>query len=190
MANVDRPFGFTPIGTSDGADYHGKLREVEFLDTDATAAYVGDMVALTGTTGADGLTPVVTRAAAGASIIGAIVSFEPTFEDEGSLTLNYREASTARKAKVCFGSEVLYSVQTSNGTIAAGDFGQNIDLAAGAGNNITGISGMTVDVGTVVGATAQFRLRHIERAIDNELGEFARVIVNVNENQDDNGTGV
>ena len=31
MANVDRPFGLRPVGTTDGSDYHGKLMRVEFL---------------------------------------------------------------------------------------------------------------------------------------------------------------
>ena len=47
MANTDSPFGFVPIGTTDGSDYHGKMREVEFLDTDAVACFIGDMVKLT-----------------------------------------------------------------------------------------------------------------------------------------------
>lgn len=193
MANTDQPFGFTPIGTTDGSDYHGKLREVEFLAADAVAAFVGDIVKLTGTTGTDGLTPVVAQAAAGDANVGAIVEFSPDFEGEAFITAgNNRLASTARKARVCFGSDVLYAVQTSNGVVSAANFGQNIDLAVGTGSTVTGVSGMTVDVGTIpgAGATAQFRLHHLDRSIGNELAAFARVVVSINEDQDDHGTGV
>ena len=192
MANIDSPFGFTPIGTSDGSSYHGKLREVEFLASDATPAAIGDMLKLTGTTGTDGFTPVVSRAAAGDAVIGSLNSLIPDFVNEAFINAdNTRLASTARKGMVTFGSDVLYEVQTSNGTITAADFGQNIDLAVGTASPFTG-SGSSVDVATIpaAGATAQFRLRRVAREIDNELAEFARVIVNINESQDDHGVGV
>lgn len=189
MANTDQAFGFVPIGTSDGADYHGKLREVEFLDTDAVACFVGDMVKLTGTTGADGFTPVVAQAAATDAIIGALVSLTPTFEDEGSLTTNYRVASTARKGFVAFGSDVLYAAQAST-TLTAADAGQNADIVVAAGDTITGTSGMEIGAAIGAGATGQVRLRRVRNIPGNALGADAQWIVNINENQDDHGTGV
>ncbi len=192
MANTDAPFGLTPIGTTDGSDYHGKLREVEFLATDAVAAFIGDLVKLTGTGGTDGKTPVVAQAAAGDSSVGVLVSLTPTFEDEGSLTTNHRLASTSRKGFAAFGSDVLYAIQEDSvgGSLVTGDIARNVDVVVGAGDTITGISGMEIDSDSVVDATAQLRLRHVQRAIDNALGTNARWIVNINENQDDHGAGV
>ncbi len=192
MANTDSPFGAVPIGTSDGADYHGKLREVEFLASDATACFINDFVTLTGTAGADGFTPVVTQAAAGDSLIGTLVSLVPTFEDEGSLTLNYRTASSARKGYVAFGSDVLYTMQedSDGGALTAADAGQNVDIVVAAGDTITGYSAMEIDSSSAVGTTAQLRLRRLDGPPDNELGDYAKWVVNINENQDDHGAGV
>jgi hypothetical protein len=190
MANTDQPFGFVPIGTTDGSDYHGKLREVEFLAGDAVAAFIGDMVKLTGTTGADGFTPVVAQAAAGNGLIGAIVEFLPDFEDETFLTAgSSRLASTARKARVCFGSDVLYIAQAST-TLVAADAGQNADIIVAAGSTITGISAMEIGAVIGAGATGQVRLHHVFNTTENELGADAQWVVSINENQDDHGTGV
>lgn len=190
MANTNQPFGFVPIGTTDGSDYHGKLREVEFLATDAVAAFIGDMVKLTGTTGADGFTPVVARAAATDAMIGAIVEFVPDFSSETFLTAgSSRLASTARKARVCFGSDVLYAAQASTSLVAA-DAGQNADIVVAAGSTITGISGMEIGAAIGAGATGQVRLHHVRNVIGNELGADAQWVVSINENQDDHGTGV
>ena len=190
MANTDQPFGFVPIGTTDGSDYHGKLREVEFLAADAVACFIGDMVKLTGTTGADGFTPVVARAAATDAIIGAIVEFLPDFSSETFLTAgSSRTASTARKARVAWGSDVLYVAQAST-TLTAADAGQNADIVVAAGSTVTGISGMEIGAAIGSGATGQVRLRHVFNTPTNELGADAQWVVSINENQDDHGVGV
>lgn len=194
MANTDSPFGLVAIGTTDGSDYHGKMRKVAFLAADAVAAFIGDPIKLTtaGTT-ADGETPVVAAAAAGDAFAGVLVSLTPTFEDEGSLTLNHRLASTARTGFALFGSDVLYTVQEDSdaGALTASDAGQNIDIIKTvAGDTITGISGVELDSSTVLNASGQLRLHYVDREIDNELGTNAKWIVTINEDQDDHGAGV
>ena len=190
MANTDSPFGFVPIGTTDGSDYHGKLREVEFLAADGVACFLGDMVKLTGTTGTDGFTPVVAQAVAGDAIIGAIVEFFPDFENEAFINAgSNRLASTARKARVAWGSDVLYVAQAST-TLVAADAGQNADIVVGTGGTITGVSGSEIGAVIAAGATGQLRLHHVQNKLDNELGADAQWVVSINENQDDHGTGV
>ena len=190
MANTDQPFGAVPIGTTDGSDYHGKMRDVEFLAADGVAAFLGDWVKLTGTTGTDGFTPVVAQAAAGDAIIGAIVEFVPDFEDETFLTAgSSRLASTARKARVCWGSDVLYTSQAST-TLVAADAGHNADIVVAAGSTVTGISAMEIGAVIAAGATGQLRLHRVQNTITNALGADANWIVSINENQDDHGTGV
>lgn len=190
MANTDQPSGFTPVGTTDGSDWHGKLRTVQFADDYAASAFVGDVVKLTDTGSVDGKYEQVEVAAAGDANIGAIVEILPSFEDEGSLTQMYKPADTERLAKVCFGSEVLYEVQedSDGAALATTDIGSDIDLIAGAGNTITGISGQEIDSSTA-GSGTQFRIRHIARREDNELGDFCRWIVTVNDNQDNQDGG-
>ena len=193
MANVDSPFGASAINSSDSGDYHAKGREVEFLASDATAAFIGDPVKLTGTTGADGYTPVVEVASPGDAIIGFLHALAPTFEDEGSLTLNYRLASTARKGYVTMGADVLFVMQedSDGGALTAADAGLNVDFVAGPGDTITGLSGFEIDSSTAdTTATLPLRLRRVAPEQDNELGDNANWVVNINANQDDHGLGV
>lgn len=193
MANLNRPFGFVPVGTTDGSDYHGKMRDVAFLASDNDECFVGDMVRLTGTTTADGRTPVVTRATAGTGnpIIGAIVGFYPEFSTEAFLSEggNYRRASTARTARIVYGTDVIFMAQTST-SLTAADAGQNADIVLGTGNTITGISGQEIGAAIAAGATGQLRLRNLSSEIGAVLGADANWFVNINENQDDHGTGV
>lgn len=193
MANTDAAFGLVPIGTTDGSDYHGKMREVEFLAGDSVACFVGDLVKLTGTTGTNGKTPVVAQAVIGNAAIGAIVSFVPDFDNESFINAgNNRLASTARKAMVCFGSEVLYVVQEDSvgGALAAADAGLNADIVVGTGNTITGVSGSEIDSSTKLQATGQVRIHHLSRDEATVLGTNANWVVSINENQDALGTGV
>ena len=123
-------------------------------------------------------------------MIGAIVEFLPDFDNETFITAgSNRLASTARKARVCFGSDVLYAAQAST-SLTAADAGQNADIVVAAGDTITGTSGMEIGAAIGAGATGQVRLHHVRNVVGNELGADAQWIVTVNENQDDHGTGV
>lgn len=191
MANPDAPFGLCPIGTTDGSDWHGKTREVEFLSSDSTAAFVGDLVKLTGTGGTDGETPVVTQAAAGDAAVGVIVSFAPDFANE-SFDSIYRTASTARKALVCFGTDVLYAMQEDSvgGSLATTAIGGNADVVVGSGDTVTGLSGMEIDSSSATTSTAQLRIHHVDRKPGNALGTNCVWVVSINENQNSRGAGV
>jgi len=193
MANTDSPFGAVAIGTSDGSDYHGKLREVAFLAGDAVACFIGDFVKLTGTGTADGLIPVVAQAAASNALVGVLVSLVPDFTDETFISAaSHRLASTARTGMVLFGSDVLYVMQEDSvgGALAVTDIARNAEIIVAAGDTVTGISAMEIDSSTVIDATAQLRLRRVDASLDNALGVNAKWVVNINENQDDHGAGV
>ena len=192
MANTDSPFGAVAVGTSDGSDYHGKAQRVEFLAADGVACFIGDFVKRTGTGGTDGKTPVVAQAAATDALVGVLVSLEPDFTDEGSLTSNHRTASTARFGKVLMGSDVLYTVQEDSvgGALTTAEVGENVDIAVAAGSTITGISAMELDSSSQVSTTAQLRLRRVDGVLGNALGTNAKWVVNINENQDDHGAGI
>lgn len=190
MANTDAAFGFVPFSTTDGSDYHGKMRTVAFAAGDSTACFVGDMVRLTGTVDADGHTPVVTRAAAGETLVGAIVGFSPDFSNENFINgSGYRLASTVRTAQVCWGNKVLYQAQAST-ALAAADAGSNADIIPGTGSVITGTSGG--DLGAVIGsaATGQMRLHKLVNEPGNELAQYGKWVVSINEPQEVDGTGV
>ena len=194
MANADKPNGFTPIGTLSGSDYHGKLRRVAFAAGDSTAAYVGDLVKLTGTVDATGKIPVVAQSAAGDASIGVLVSLDADPSDEGSLmTPLTRAASTARTGQVAFGQDVLYVIQEDSvgNDIEITEAGLNCDVIVGSGSDVTG-SGMELDSDTAASTSSlNVRLHHVYDAPDNALGTNARWVVSINASQEAlNQTGV
>jgi len=194
MANSDKPNGFTPIGTLSGSDYHGKMRKVAFAAGDAVAAFVGDLVKLTGTVDATGKIPVVAQAAAGDAAIGVLVSLDFDASDEGNLMTPLTRATlTARTGQVCFGQDVLYKIQEDSvgNAIEITEAGFNCDVIVGTGSNITG-SGMELDSTSAANTSSlNVRLHHVFDAPDNVLGANAEWVVSINASQEAlNQTGI
>jgi len=193
MANLDNPNGLIPIGCMSGADWHGKLRDVCFLASDETATFIGDLVKLSGTGSADGLYPAVAQAAAGDYMVGVLVSLTPDFDNESTLSAaNYRLADTARYGKVAWGSDVLYSCQEDSdaGSIAVTAIGGNVEVIVGAGNTITGLSGMELDSSTVgTQNTKTLRIHKVDNTLGNALCTNCRWVVSINLDQDTYTTG-
>lgn len=194
MANSDRAYGLTPIGTLSGADFVGKLRRVTFASGDATAAYVGDLVKLTGTADSTGTKPVVAQSAAGDASIGVIAAFIPNTSDESSLLTPYRKASTAQDALIYWGQDVLYTIQEDSvgGSIAAASAGLNCNVIVGSGSTATGISGMELDSSSAANtSTLNMRLHYVKDSPDNALGTNAEWVVSINASQEAlNQTGI
>jgi len=192
--NQDSPSGFTCIGTLDGSDYHGKAQRVALLAADSTATFVGDTVKITGTASADGTTPSVAQCAAGDRPYGVLVSLEPNFEDESSLsTANYRVASTLRYGMVIPMDAGLFAIQEDSvgGDLAITNVGQNISVVVGAGSTATGISGMEIDSSTAATTnTLVYRIMGVHRVEDNELGTNCQWVVTSNLTNLNNITGV
>lgn len=194
MANADKPNGLTPIGTLSGSDYHGKMRKVAFAAGDAVAAYVGDLVKLTGTVDATGKIPVVAQSAAGDASIGVLVSLDFDASDEGGLmTPLTRAASTARTGQVVFGQDVLYKIQedSDSNAIEITEAGLNCNIIVGTASNVTG-SGMELDSTSAAGtSTLNVRLHHVFDSPDNVLGTNAQWVVSINASQEAlNQTGI
>ena len=157
---------FAPIGTTDGSDWHGKLREVN-LDAAIANTFLGDMMTSLANGPADGraedvdIATVGDVAAAGAvstnQLLGAVVEFTPDFTDEGTLIRNFHLTGAAQLAKLVYGSDVIYEAP-ANVALALTDIGTNKNLSLGAGGSIvTGIGthGIGADSAT---ALAQLRI--------------------------------
>jgi hypothetical protein len=110
---------FAPIGTTDGSDWHGKLREVE-IAAGVANTFLGDMMALSGTGSADGRAEGVILGTAGDAgafgaaggaddLAGAIVEFVPDFTDEGSLTRNHHATGAIQRGRLVYGPGVIYT---------------------------------------------------------------------------------
>ena len=143
-------FGFAPINTSDGSDYHGKMRDV-ILD-DGADAFIGDMLILGGTALAADEFPRLTpasSAAAGNTLKGALASIYPDFTNEGSLVTNFHDASVQGDGigKVCWGEDVIFAARedADGGAMDGTTIGGSVDLITGTGDTISGMSGMALD---------------------------------------------
>ena len=179
MANSDSPFGLRPVKHLDGSPWNGAVNKYYIPSTDATAVFVGDAVKLAGSADANGV-PTVAQAAAGDTLLGAVVSFEP---DSDNPTLNYRPASTARYCYVCDAPDVIFEVQedSDGGALVADDIGNNVDLVVGSGSTTTGQSGMELDSSTKTTSTAQMRILRLVQREDNEIKTNAKYECLINE---------
>lgn len=188
MANVDNPRGLTPTRMLSGAPYNGAVNRYYIPATDATATFIGDAVKLAGSADADGV-PTIAQAAAGDTLVGVIVGFEP---DRDDLSLQYRPASTARYALVADSPDVVFEIQEDSvgGALAAADVGLNADLVVAAGDTDTGRSAMELDSSTKVSTTAQIRVLRLIPRVDNEIGANAKWEVLINEHQYKTTVGV
>lgn len=194
MANADKPNGLTPIGTLSGADYHGKTRRIAFAAGDAVAAFVGDLVKLTGTVDATGKIPVVAQSAAGDASIGVLISLDFDADDEGGLmTPLTRAASTARTGQIVYGQDVLYKIQEDSvgNAIEITEAGLNCDVIVGTGSDVTG-SAMELDSTSAASTSSlNMRLHHVFDSPDNVLGTNAEWVVSINASQEAlNQTGI
>jgi len=172
----DSPNGFTPINNL-GGPYNGQVNR--YLTT-GTAVYVGDLVKLTGDSGAAGakvggvdvngipyIQPLTT--AATDFPVGVVVGFEvaPT-----QLEQNYADASNSRIALVVDNPKVQLVCQGDGDTdvLAAADVGGSVHWIAGSGSTVTGRSGHELDDSSVTTVTTQlFRLVRLYNAPNNDM---------------------
>lgn len=187
MANTNAPFGFRPIKHLNGNPWNGKFNIYYVPATDGTAIYKGDAVTMSGTGSADGLYPGVQQAAAtDATMAGVAIGFGTTpnlMADPTNLARMYRPASTAMYVAVVDDPTVIFEAQedSDGGSIAVTAIGNNADLVVGTGSTTTGTSGMTIDSSGVGTGSAQIRIMRLVNRPDNELGDYAKWEVMINE---------
>ena len=160
---------FAPIGSTDGSDWHAKMREVE-IAAGVANTFLGDMMALSGTGSADGRAEGVILATAGdatafggaggsTDLAGAIVEFTPDFTDEGTLIRNFHLTGAAQLGKLVYGSGVVYEAPAIS-AVAITDIAANRNIALGAGGSlVTGIG--THGIGAAPGTPDLGQLRII-----------------------------
>ncbi len=170
---------FAPITTTDGSDWHGKMREVE-IGAAVANTFLGDMMALSGTGSADGRAEGVILGTAGDAVAfgaagtstdlaGAVVSFTPDFTDEGTLVRNFHLTGTAQLAKLVYGSQVVYQAPAIS-TLAITDIASNRNIALGAGGStVTGIGTHGIGAAPVAPDLGQLRIIGASRE-ENDLG--------------------
>lgn len=191
MANTSRIAGFRPVKHVTGAPYNGQVNAYTLVAADGTAVYVGDPVKLSGTADSGyGDKPSITLAAAGDAIIGVVVGFLPNYSDL-NITGQARAASTLRTALVADQPDLVFEVETSNGTLTILDIGLNINHAVGTPVAAVARSGATVDAGTkATTAALTFKLVGFVPRDDNDpTAASSKVLVKANNHTFASGTG-
>ena len=190
MANIDRPNGFTPIGTISGGDWRGKVRSYATDANTAADLATGAVVVLEAAGNLE-------KSAGTGVALGVVVGVEPIdrVSDFGSganahgtglnLEDNFFDQSTGnyKRVLVAVGSDVLYEVQTVTGTGGGGgvaDIGTHGDGVGAA----SGTSRSIMELAAVGTGTAQWNVVDVVRRPDNALGStHDRYIVSLHENQ-------
>lgn len=188
MANSDTLFGARLIGHLSGSPINAQIRRYSVPASDGTALFVGDFVKSNGTADTDG-TPQVIQAAAGNTVRGVVVGFEPLATN---LNLTYRTASTQRYVLVCDDPHALFEIQEDSvgGDLAATAVGGNADITVGSGSTTSGLSGMELDSSTAATTAATLRIHGLVQRADNEIGTNAKWIVQIVEHELITSTGV
>lgn len=189
MANLDRPNGFTPIGTLSGSPWSGSVEPFE-LDGGHALIGVGDLVEMT----ADGTVDILTAGATDSGVIGVMVGIlpagagwnattgtfgdhalsatEPTLVGAGSRSVPLNTVATILVATA---PDLVMIAQEDGDTtpLTLTAVGSNVDITTGTPDTTTGQSTMEID-STSTGTTNTDPLRLL--GLHNVPGnEFAAV---------------
>lgn len=180
MANVDKAFGLRPLGnlSATGAQ---KQYGYEIADNQSGAIYQGDLVTVY-----DGylvkFAPASHTAAVG--VFNGCNYIDPT---TGKPTWkNFYPGSvniTAGKimADVIDDPSQLFTIQADEDIVQA-DIGKNADVVGTGGSTTTGVSTMELDSSTIANTAAlNLKIVGLYNVPGNALGEFAVVVVKINE---------
>ena len=182
------PLGLQPVRMLDGSDWNGGYTEYNITSGYATSLFTGDPVTLlaNGTIGVG---------VAGSAIVGVFQGCEYMATDGVYTFFPYWAASTATlgsaqaKARVIANPNVVFTIQETNGSGAAGtalalaDRGLNANFYAGAGGSTAmGTSSFSLDNATE-DTTATLNLKILDLDPSNPsgtVGSFANWLVLIN----------
>jgi hypothetical protein len=180
MPNIDKAFGFRPIGnlSATGAQ---KQYGYEIEDNQAGAIFQGDLVTIVGGYVVKFLP--ATHAAAlgvlnGCSYIDPTTG-KPTFKNFYPGSVNITSGKII--ADVIDDPSQLFLIQADEDIVQA-DIGKNADVVGTGGSTTTGVSTMELDSSTIADTAAlNLKIVGLYNVPGNELGNFAVVVVKINE---------
>ena len=180
MANVDKAFGFRPLGnlSATGAQ---KQYGYEIADNQSGAIYQGDLVTIVNGYVVKFLP--ATHAAALGVFNGCFyidpTTGKPTWKNFYPGSVNITEGKIT--ADVIDDPSQLFIVQ-ADGVIAQADIGKNADVIGTGGSSVTGVSTMELNTATIADAAAlNLKIVGLWNVPGNVLVEFAVVVVKINE---------
>lgn len=208
MANNDTPRGLWPRRHRNGAPYNGAANPYHVPSSDTNDMFLGDPVVVTGTANTGGVAlndgdfqnqfqagtlPAVQLATAGAGndLTGVIVAVGAS--PSSGLENKHRAASTEAVVWVADDPDLVFEAQEDSvgSTLAATDVARNVNLVAGTGSTITGLSAWEIDSSSAgTGTTLQCRIERLANRVDNEIGAQAKWEVSILQHSMRNKTGV
>jgi len=180
MANVDKAFGFRPLGnlSATGAQ---KQYGYEIEDNQAGAIYQGDLVTIVGGYVVKFL-PGTHSAALGVFNGCNYVdptSGKPTWKNYYPGSVNITTGKIV--ADVIDDPNQLFIVQADEDIVQA-DIGKNADVVGTGGSTTTGVSSMELDSSTIADTEAlNLKIVGLWDVPGNALGNYAVVVVKINE---------
>lgn len=183
---VDAPKGLVPVRKADGSPFNGPLKKVVVSTGDATAIFIGDIVAYTGSSPTSGAkilgedvagVPIVARVTAVTASdpgtwAGVVVGVKP---NPDNLARKHRAASTDAILFLCNDPAVIYEMQEDADTtpLVAASIGSDAQIAFNAGSATTGVSGLEInsDAITTNSTTTQLPLKIVglSKKVDNDF---------------------
>ena len=181
MPNLNAPMGFIPIRSATSGPYNDGAMVYAAAAGDSVVIRLGDPVTVTGTADANGV-PIVARSTAGSgnAITGIAVGFRPVGSDQ-PFTSN-RPASTAAEVLVQDDPNAEYEIQedSDTSTLAAADVGLNAAIVFGTPGS-TNRSAAMIDSSTkATTAGLQVRIVGLSQRVGNEIGDYAKWRVRLN----------
>jgi hypothetical protein len=184
MANVNQPFGLSPVGTIGAHDWNGQTHLYWIPSTDTTAYAVGDPVGSIHNSDAAGI-PGVAIGAAGAPLRGVITAIRPN-------PANLDSASTipATKAQdyyvyVADDPNTIFEIQEGAGTaLTAADVNLNANVTIAEPSLAWQLSQTVIAVASAnTTSTLNLRLLWLAQKVGNAYGNYAvwQCIINSHE---------
>jgi hypothetical protein len=180
MANVDKAFGLKPLGnlSATGAQ---KQYGYEIEDDQAGAIFQGDLVTIVGgyvVKFAPGTHAAALGVFNGCNYIDPTTG-KPTWKNYYPGSVNITQGKII--ADVLDDPSQLFLIQADEDIVQA-DIGKNADVIGTGGSTITGVSTMELDSSTIADAEAlNLKIVGLYDVPGNSLGDFAVVVVKINE---------
>jgi len=180
MANVDKAFGFRPLGNL-SATGSQKQYGYEIADNQSGAIFQGDLVTIVNGYVVKFLP--ATHAAALGVFNGCFyvdpTTGKPTWKNYYPGSVNITSGKIV--ADVLDDPSQLFIVQ-ADGVVAQANIGKNADVIGTGGSTTTGVSTMELNTATIADTAAlNLKIVGLWNVPGNELGEFAVLVVKINE---------
>jgi hypothetical protein len=180
MANIDKAFGLRPIGNLSAT---GAQKQYGYLieDNQSGAIYQGDLVTIVGgyvVKFAPGTHSAALGVFNGCNYVDPSTG-KPTWKNFYPGSVNITTGTI--QCDVLDDPSQLFLIQADEDIVQA-DIGKNADVVGTGGSSTTGQSSMELDSSTIADTAAlNLKIVGLWNAPGNELGDFAVVVVKINE---------